>query len=199
MQRASEDALSQWKFKPMLNGSGQPMELFSAVNFEFSGDRPSVTVPKPMTAAQLSPTLGYPCSNALTHQNPDAESLCKKQLDAVVGNPKSSKMELFTAFDEYGVALFNSAQKPDRAVQQFTQAIEVAPNGLKSSDAEWAYVLWHRGVAESRNGFETQAKQDLAASNESLKLAEAAVGASNSTHYRQLRERLAAIMQSQHP
>jgi hypothetical protein len=199
MQRSSEDALSQWKFKPMLNGSGQPMEIFSAVIFDFSGDHPSIRIPKPMTAAQLSPALGYPCSNALAHQTQDAVSLCKKQLDAIVEDPGSSKMERFTAYDEYGVALLNSAKKPGLALQQFTQAINVAPNGLKPSDAEWAYVYWHRGIAGSQTGTETQAKQDIAAANESLKLAEAAIGTPNSAYYRQLEERLASIMQSQHP
>lgn len=199
MQRSSEAALSQWKFKPMLNGSGQPMEMFSAVIFDFSGDHPIITIPKPMTAAQLSPALGYPCSNALAHQTPDAVSLCKKQLDAIVKDPKSSKMERFTAYDEYGVALLNSAQKPDLALQQFTQAIDTAPNGLKSSDAEWAYVYWHRAIAESKTGTGTQAKQDFAAANESLRLAGAAVDTPNSTYYGQLEERLASIMQPQHP
>jgi len=199
MQRSSESALSQWKFKPMLNGSGQPMEMFSAVIFDFSGDHPSITIPKPMTAAQLSPALGYPCSNALAHQTSDTVSLCKKQLDAIVQDPKSSKMERFTAYDEYGVALLNSAQKPDLALQQFTRATDIAPNGLKSSDAEWAYVYWHRAIAESKTGTEAQAKQDFAAANESLKLAEAAVGTPNSAYYRQLQERLASIVQSQHP
>jgi len=104
MQRSSEDALSQWKFKPMLNGNGQPMEVFSAVIFDFSGDHPSMTMPKPMTAAQLSPALGHPCSNAIAHETPDAVSLCKKQLDAIVQDPRSTKMERFTAYDEYGVA-----------------------------------------------------------------------------------------------
>ena len=199
MQRSSEAALAQWKFKPMLNGTGQPVEIFSAVVFDFSGDHPSITIPKPMTAAQLSPALGYPCSNALAHQTPDAVSLCKKQLDAVVKEPKSSKMERFTAFDEFGVALLNSGQKPDLALQQFTQAIDIAPNGLKSSDAEWAYVYWHRAIAESKTGTEAPAKQDFAAANESLKLAEAAVGTRASAYYRQLEERLASLIQSQHP
>ena len=202
MQRSSEDALSQWKFMPGLNGSGQPMEMFSAVIFDFSGDHPSITIPKPMTAAQLSPALGYPCSNALAHQTSDAVSLCKKQLDAVLKDPKSSKMERFTAYDEYGVALLNSAKKPDLALQQFTQAIDIAPNGLKPSDAEWAYVYWHRGIAGTQAGTDTQVKQDFAAANESLKLAEASIskpGTPNSAYYRQLEDRLATIMQSQHP
>jgi hypothetical protein len=199
MQRSSEAALSQWKFKPMLNGSGQPMEMFSAVIFDFSGGHPSVTIPKPMTAAQLSPALGFPCSNALVHQTPDAVSLCKKQLDAIVKDSMSSKMERFTAYDEYGVALLNSAQKPDLALQQFAQAIGIAPTGLKSSDAEWAYVYWHRAIAGSKTGADTQARQDFEAANESLKLAEAAVGTPNSAYYRQLEERLATNMQSSRP
>jgi hypothetical protein len=148
---------------------------------------------------QLSPALGYPCSNALAHQTPDTVSLCKKQLDAIVKDPKSSKMERFTAYDEYGVALLNSAKKPDLALHQFTQAIDIAPNGLKSSDAEWAYVYWHRAIAESKSETGTQAEQDFAAANESLKLAEAAVDTPNSAYYRLLEERLASIMQSQHP
>jgi hypothetical protein len=152
-----------------------------------------------MTAPQLSPALGYPCSNALAHQTPDTVSLCKKQLDAIVKDPKSSKVERFTAYDEYGVALLNSAKKPDLALHQFTQAIDIAPNGLKSSDAEWAYVYWHRAIAESKSETGTQAEQDFAAANESLKLAEAAVDTPNSAYYRLLEERLASIMQSQHP
>jgi Tfp pilus assembly protein PilF len=108
-------------------------------------------------------------------------------------------MERFTALDEYGVALLNSAHKPDLALQQFTQAIETAPKSLKPTDAELAYVYWHRGVAASQTGNDAQAKQDFAVANESMKLAEAAIGIMNNTYYRQLEERLAIILQSQHP
>ena len=163
MQRSSESAISQWKFKPMFNGNGQPMELFSAVIVDFSGEHPVISTPKPITAAQLSPMLGYPCSNAIAHQAPDAVPLCKKQLESIVKEPTSTKMEQFTAYDEYGVALLNASQKPDLAFQQFSKAIEIAANGLKSSDAEWAYALWHRGLAASRSGDQVQAKNDLAA------------------------------------
>jgi hypothetical protein len=199
MQRSSEAALSRWKFKPYLNGSGQPMEWSGAVIFDFSGDHPGMTIPKLMTAEQLSPALRYPCSNALAHKTVDAVSLCKKQLDAIAKDPSSTKMERFTAYDEYGVALLNAAQKPDRALQQFSQAINIAPTVLKPSDAEWAYVYWHRGIAESQTGDGTRASLDLAAANESLKLAAAAVGASNSAYYRQLEDRLSVILQSKQP
>jgi hypothetical protein len=198
MQRSSESALLQWKFKPMLDGSGQPMEMFSAVLFDFSGDHPNVTTPKPMTPAQLSLALGYPCSNAIAHQTQDAVSFCKKQLDAIVKDPKSSKMEQFTAYDEYGVALLNEAQRPDLAFQQFTKAIDIASNGLKPSDAEWAYVYWHRGVAASQSGNHTQAKQDFAVANESLKLAAETTGIPGSAYYHQLEARLARLTNTTH-
>ena len=199
MQHSSETALSQWQFRPMLNSNGQPSQIFSAVIFDFSGDQPKITLPKPMSAAQLSPGLGYPCPNALAHHTSDAVSLCKKQLDTISRDPRSTPMERFTALDEYGVALLNSAHKPDLAFQQFTQAIETAPKGLRPTDAEWAYVYWHRGVAASQTGNETQAKQDFAAANESMRLAVAAIGTTSNAYYRQLEERLAIILQSPHP
>jgi tetratricopeptide (TPR) repeat protein len=189
MQRSSQDALSKWKFKPMLNDRGQPMEMFSAVLFDFTGVRPNVVTPLPMTPSQLS-RVGYPCLNAIAHQAPDAVSLCKKQLDLIVKDPKSSKMEQFTAYDEYGVALLYAAPRHDSALQQFTNAIEIASNCLRHSDAEWAYAYWHRGVAASQSGNQEQAKQDFAVANESLKQAEAAMGTKDSAYYRQLEERL---------
>jgi hypothetical protein len=199
MQRSSEAALSQWKFSPIRIGSGQPSEVFSAVIFDFSGDQPSITLPKPMSAAQISPRLGYPCSNALAHQSSDAVSLCKKQLDTISQDPRSTPMERFTALDEYGLALLSSAHRPDLALQQFTQAIETAPKGLKPSDAESAYVYWHRGVAALQTGSETQAKHDFAMANESMKLAEAAIGITSNAYYRQLEGQLDIILHSQHP
>jgi hypothetical protein len=190
MQRSSEAAISQWKFRPMFNGNGQPMELFSAVTVNFSGERPVISTPMPMTAAQLSPMLGYRCSNAIAHQTPDAVPACKKQLEAIVKKGTSTKMEQFTAYDEYGVALLNASQKSDVAFQQFSRAIEIAAGCLKPSDAEWAYALWHRGVASSRIGDQVEAKKDLAAAIDSLKLAEAAIGFPGSTYYHQLEERI---------
>jgi hypothetical protein len=199
MQKSSEAALSKWKFRPMLNDRTQPVQVVSAVIFDFSGDHPNITIPKPMTAAQLSPALGYPCSNALAHQSPDAVPFCKKQLDTISQDPGTTPLERFTAHDEYGTALLNSAHKPNLAFQQFTQAIEIAPKGLKPSDAEWAYVYWHRGIAASQTGSKAQAKQDISVANESMKQAETMIGIPSNAYYRQLEEQLAIIMQSQHP
>ena len=185
MEQSAEAALKQWKFKTwMING--RPVQMISAVAFVFSNGTPKVEVLQPMSAQQLSPMLRFPCSNALLHHETDSADLCKKQLEAVVKDKKSTPMERFTAYDEYGLALLDHAHQPDQAMQQFTQAINIAPDGLKESDPEWAYVYWHRATAEKQMGNLAMAEQDLKAARNSMSLAETASAGAARTYYHQM-------------
>jgi hypothetical protein len=191
MEQSAKTALNQWKFGP-LAANGRPVQMNSAVVFVFSNGIPKVEVPQPMSAQQLSPRLRFPCSNALLHRDTNAADLCKKQLDAVEVDAQSSPMERFTAHDEYGLALLDSTHQPDQALQQFTQAINCAPNSLKASDAEWAYVYWHRATAEKRTGNLAEAEQDLKAARNSMSLAEAASAGAARAYYHQMVEQITA-------
>jgi hypothetical protein len=191
MEQSAEAALKQWKFKTwMING--RPVQMISAVAFVFSNGTPKVEVPQPMSAQQLSPLLRFPCSNALLHHNTDSADLCKKQLEAVMKDKQSTPMERFTAYDEYGLALLDPAHQPDQAIQQFTQAISIAHDGLKESDPEWAYVYWHRATAEKQVGNLPMAEQDLKAARSSMSLAETASTGAARTYYHQMVEQITA-------
>jgi hypothetical protein len=191
MEQSVEAALKQWKFKPLMI-NGRPVQMNSAVIFVFSSGIPRVEVPKPMSAQVLSPRLQFPCSNALLRRDTDASELCKKQLDEVEKDKQSTPMERFTARDEYGLALLDNAHQPDQAMQQFTQAINVAPDGLKESDAEWAYVYWHRATAEKQMGNLVEAEQDLKTARNSMSLAEEASAGAARACYHQMGEQITA-------
>jgi Gram-negative bacterial TonB protein C-terminal len=192
MERSAAASLIKWKIKPMLLEGGRPVQVISAVVFNFERDSVSVSAAKPLTANQLSPRIGYPCWNALAHQNSDAQVLCKKQAATTDSDRESSSVERFTAHDEYGLALL-SLGRPDLALQQFNEAIQAAKEDLKPFDAEWAYVHWHRGLAESRSGDEVKASQDLAVVEESLKLAESMIGEPGAAYYRRMEEKLSSF------
>lgn len=191
MEQAAEASLKQWKFKP-LTLNGRPVQINSAVIFVFSNGIPRVEVPQPMPAQILSPGLQFPCSNALLRRDTDAAELCKKQLDAVDKDKQSTPMEQFTARDEYGLALLDDSHQPDQAMQQFTLAINVAHDGLKESDAEWAYVYWHRATAEKRMGNLPEAEQDLKTARSSMSLAEEASAGASRVYYHQMVEQIIA-------
>lgn len=196
LQKSAETALSQWHFSPFVDASGQPQEGFSALLFDFSTDPPTPSTPKPMSAAQLAPTISFQCGKALAIQSQDAVDFCKKQADSILKSSSSSAMERFTAYDEYGLALLISGKKRDLALEQFNKAIELALTGLKPSDAEWAYVYWHRGVAESATGDAAQANHDFQLAVESLRHAETAIGPPADAYYRGLESKVSSLLQA---
>jgi hypothetical protein len=175
LQRAAMDAINQWKFKPS-STSGQPVQMGSAVIFDFSKIPPAIQVPKPMTAAQLSPGFQFKCLNGLLHQDPSSVDVCRQQLKTVEHDSHSTPMDRFTALDQYGLVLMKYVHEPQKAAEQFSQAIELAPAGLKSPDAEWAYIFWHRAVAEQQSGNNADAEKDFSVAENSLHEAQKAVG-----------------------
>jgi hypothetical protein len=191
MEQSARDALKQWKFKTFTL-DGRPVQVNSAVVFLFSNGIATVSIPQPMSAQELSPRLQFPCSNGLRIHDPHAAEVCKKQLETVEKDKQSTPMERFTALDEYGLGLLEDARQPDQALQQFTLAINIAPDVLKESDSEWAYVYWHRATAEKQAGNLAESEKDLKIALSSMSLAEAASTGAARDYYRQMVEQIAA-------
>jgi tetratricopeptide (TPR) repeat protein len=175
LQQAAVDAINQWKFKATSVG-GQPVQMGSAVIVDFSETPPAIQVPKPMTARQLALGLQFECLNALLHQDSNSLTACEQQLAAVDHDSRSTSMDRFTAHDEYGLALMNYGQDREKAVEQFTEAIHLAPQRFKSSDAEWAYAFWHRAAAEQQMRNNADADKDFSTAETSMQGAENLIG-----------------------
>jgi len=169
------DAIGQWKFKPS-SVNGQPIQMGSAVLVDFSRNPAVVQVPKPMTAAQISPGFQFKCFDGLLHQDSTSVGICRQQLDAISHDSHSTSMDRFTALDQYGLVLLEYTHESQKAAEQFSQAIALAPERLKSSDAEWAYVYWHRAAAEQQLGNYADAEKDFGVAENSLHDAEKAIG-----------------------
>jgi tetratricopeptide (TPR) repeat protein len=176
------DVVNQWKFKPTSINGGQLVQMNSAVVIDFSQSPPAIHAPKPMTAEQLSPNLQFKCLNGLLHQESSSLEACKQQLRSVEQS-SSLPMDLFTAQDEYGLALLNYSQGTKQAIEHFSQAIQVASEKLKPSDAEWSYAYWHRAVAEQRSGDKAEAERDFSTAEESMQGAEKTIGAEKIAAY----------------
>lgn len=175
LQQSAMDALGQWKFQAA-TVNGQPIQMGSAVLVDFSHTPPVIQVPKPMTVAQLSPGFQYKCFDGLVHQEPTSVDVCRQQLDAVSRDSHSTPLDQFTAHDQYGLVLTKYTDEAKKAAKQFSEAIELAQERLKSSDAEWAYVYWHRAAAEQQSGNNVDAERDFSVAESSLREAEKTIG-----------------------
>ncbi len=175
LRKAATEAIYKWKFKPTSLG-GQPVQMGSAVLIDFSQTPPAIQVPKPMTAAQLSPGFQPKCFDGLVHEEPASVGACQQQLDAVSRDSNSTPLDRFTAHDQYGLVLMKYAHDAAKALDQFSKAIELAPDRLTSSDGEWAYAYWHKATAERQLGNSTDAEKDLTVAENSLRDAEKSIG-----------------------
>ena len=171
LQKVATEAIYRWKFKPT-SVNGQPVQMGSAVLVDFSQTPPAIQVPKPMTAAQLSPGFQPKCFDGVVHEEPASVRVCQQQLDAVSRDPHSTPLDQFTAHDEYGLVLMKYGHEAAKTVEQFSKAIELAPERLNSTDAEWAYVYWHRATAEQQLGNATEGEKDFTVAEQSLRDAE---------------------------
>lgn len=185
-------AVKQWKFKPLSLSDGQPVQIHSAVVIDFSQNPPAIHAPGPMRGHELAPDLNFKCLNGLLHQDASSLEACKKQL-STVEHSRNTPMDHFTAEDEYGLALLNYAHDPKKAAEHFSLAIRVASEGLKPSDAEWAYAYWHRATAEQQLGNNINAEGDFNAAVDSMYSAEKTIGVDHiAGHY--YRDLLAVIV-----
>jgi hypothetical protein len=175
LQKAAAEAIYKWKFKPACV-NGQPVQMGGAVLVDFSQAPATVQVPKPMTAAQLSPGFQPKCFDGLVHEEPASLGACQQQLEAVSRDSHSTPLDRFTAHDQYGLVLVKYAHDAKKAVEQFSKAIELAPERLDATDAEWAYVYWHRATAEQELGSSAEAEKDFSVAENSLREAEKAIG-----------------------
>jgi hypothetical protein len=192
LQKAAADAMYKWKFKPM-SVNGQPVQMGSAVMVDFSQAPAVVQVPKPMTAAQLSPGFQFKCFDGLVHNEAASVGACQQQLEAVSHDSHSTPLDRFTAHDQYGLVLMKYAHDAKKASEQFSKVIELAPERLDSTDAEWAYAYWHRATAEQELGKSAEAEKDFTVAENSLREAEIAIGNEKiAAYYHELLNRIAA-------
>ncbi len=166
-KKSALHAVRTWRFRPTLL-NGRPVQMMSGAAFDFSVAPVKVEAPMPMSAVQISPVLNARCSLALVKKDADAVNICKKESAAVEKNRSHTAMESASAHDEFGLALLEFGQDPKGALAEFTQAIELAPEGLSPSDGEWAQLCWHRAAAEQQIGMTRAADQDFAAAEKSL-------------------------------
>jgi tetratricopeptide (TPR) repeat protein len=167
LQRAASDAIYQWKLNLSVMASGQLLQMGSAVIVDFSKTPPTIA-PKPMSAAQVSPGFQFKCFDGMVHEDPASVDVCRQQLAAIQNDSQSTPMDRFTALDQYGLVLMKYSHDPKKALELFSQAIALAPERLKSSDSEWAYVYWHRAAAEQQLGNNSDAEKDFAVAENSL-------------------------------
>lgn len=190
LRKAATEAIYKWKFKPT-SVNGQPVQMGSAVLIDFSQTPSAIQVPKPMTAAQLSPGFQPKCFNGLVHEEPASVGACQQQLDAVSRDSNSTPLDRFTAHDQYGLVLMKYAHDAAKALDQFSKAIELAPDRLTSADGEWAYAYWHRATAERQQGNSTDAEKDFTVAENSLRDAEKSIGNEKiAAYYRELVNRI---------
>jgi hypothetical protein len=175
LQQAAMDAIGQWKFKPS-SINGQPIQMGSAVIVDFSHSPAVIRVPKSITREQLTPHFHFKCLDGLLHQDSTSVDVCRQQVDALMHDSHSTPMDRFTALDQYGLVLMKYAHESKEAVDQFSKAIALASGRLKSSDAEWGYVYWHRAAAEQQSGNNVGAEKDFSVAENSLHEAEKTVG-----------------------
>jgi tetratricopeptide (TPR) repeat protein len=175
LEKVATDAIYKWRFKPT-SVNGQPVQMGSAVLVDFSQTPPIIQVPKPMTAAQLAPGFQPKCFDGMVHEKPASVGACQQQLEVVSRDPHSTPLDRFTAHDQYGLVLLKYAHDAAKAVEQFSKAIELAPERLTSTDAEWAYAYWHRATAEQQLGNSAEAEKDFTVVKQSLRDAEKSSG-----------------------
>lgn len=192
LQKAAVEAIYKWKFRPSL-ANDQPVQIGSAAIVDFSQTPPTVQAPKPMAAAQLSPGFQFKCANGFVREEPGSVAACQQQLESVLSDSRSTPLDRFTAHDQYGLVLMKYAHDTKGAAEQFSKAIELAPAGLDSANAEWAYAYWHRATAEQEMGNAADAKKDFDVAANSLREAEKTIGNEKiAAYYRELTNRIAA-------
>jgi hypothetical protein len=85
------------------------------------------------------------------------------------------------------------AHDAKKALEQFSKAIELTPERLDSTDAEWAYAYWHRATAEQELGNSAEVEKDFSVAENSLREAEKAIGNEQiASYYHELGNRIAA-------
>jgi hypothetical protein len=184
LRQAAVDAVKQWKLKPH-SANGQPLQVHSAVILNFSRSPVSIEMPKPMTAEQISPELHAKCLSGILNNDSLSVDLCRQQLSEVEHNGGGTPMNRLAAHDEYGLALLLFAHQPKEALEQFKLAVQFAPQGLKQTDAEWAYVYWHRARAEQLTGYIAQALEDFETAENSMHDAAGMIGDERMSGYYQ--------------
>ena len=190
MQQSALNSIRQWHFKAAFFNS-VPAQMINAATFVFKNGAVTVEPSPAMSAAQLSPRLGFACPNALAHHNAAATEMCSQQLHDVQQSSASTDVERLISHDEYGLALLD-AHQPKPAIVEFTEAIRIAAQVMQLTDPEWAYTYLHRASAEIQNADPIASRQDLASAKTSL---DAAINDSSDpeqAYYQQLEKQFAS-------
>jgi hypothetical protein len=137
----------KWKFKPT-SVNGQPVQMGSAVMVDFSQAPAIVQVPKPMTAAQLSPGFQFKCFDGLLHDEPASVGACQQQLEAVSRDSHSTPLDRFTAHDQYGLVLMKYAHDAKNLTRMMDDYPILGCKGAKEA-LEMMAPDWNPSVAAS--------------------------------------------------
>jgi tetratricopeptide (TPR) repeat protein len=162
----------------------------SGAVFDFSSTPVKVQAPAPMSGEQISPVLRNWCFLAMSKRNPDAVEICRKEVRSVDTNRSHTAMESLSAHDELGIALLEFADEPQKAVEEFNRAIELASEGFTASQGETGQLYWHRAEARRQLNQAAQAVADFALAAESLEAAARTADAETASWYRTCLERV---------
>jgi hypothetical protein len=169
-RNASLNAVKRWQFKPTLL-AGRPVQMQSGALLEFSPVAVRIQAPQPMSGDQISPVLSTRCLLAISKGDPGSVPICRKEVTAVETNHAHTAMESLSAHDEFGVALIQFDHDARQALAEFNHAIDLAAEGLRESDVEWAELRWHRAFAEQQLQQNIEAYGDYTAAEQTLAIA----------------------------
>jgi TonB family protein len=170
--QASVDAVRQWKFSPVEEARGGAWVTEVSLGF-------GVLTPAELTAAQLDDSvnreydgLDDACRANLRASEPTSVEICRKEVAVAVRFPdqKQRHLEVLDAHENLGRALL-AAGDADGAKAEFSEAIRIARESMKRSDAEYAYVFVWRASSEASLRDGGSALADYAEGEASLRLA----------------------------
>lgn len=191
-------AIRTWQFKPTLL-NGRPVQMHSAIVFDFATSPVTIKAPPAMSADQISPVLTARCSLAISNRTREALSICRKESERVLASPTATPMEVLSAHHELAVALLQTGKKDIDALRELDEAIKLAPQGLTDADGEWGQLYWQRALAREHLGRRRDAISDL---DTAAKALSKAADASGLSAYREMLAEVtakqAALIEAEH-
>lgn len=169
---ASVYAVKQWKFSPVQEARGGAWVTEVSLGF-------GVLTPAELAAARLDDSvsreyfkLDDECRTGLRALDATTVETCRNEVMVAVRFPdqKERHLEILDAHENLGRALLASGDS-DGAKAEFSEAIRIAQESMKRSDAEYAYVFVWRASSEVSLGETAPALADYAEGEASLRLA----------------------------
>jgi TonB family protein len=174
LQSSALEAVKKWQFKPfLLNGSATPVSTMLVIPFHLQHD-PNGPTPEQEAAAQAWFPLSDKCRASLKARNTQGSIQdCKAALDMSLkaGDLTSSdQLARLDSLQRYGHALLNAGQ-PDEALNQETQATQVARTHLKDNQEEYASPFAWKAIVEVALGNAAEADADFTIAEQTMRKA----------------------------